>query len=391
MFPFLLGGKRTATDIYEWAGVTDGALFRTGKNNGFSGSNDGQLGDGTNTDRSSPVQIGSLTTWAALVGVKWRTWIALKSDGTIWGSGDNNWGQLGKGNTTDYSSPVQIGSSTDWRVLAKGMHNYTNLIINSSGELWAVGKNGNGECGDGTTTDRHTLVQVGSDTDWQYLGNGQGRAWGVKTTGKLYGWGHNGYGQLGVSSDTTNRSSPSQVGALTNWGKITAGSRQFLNLKTDGTLWMVGRNHLGQLGQGNNTGDPGNVYGYTSSPVQVGSATNWTSIGSMDETAFMAINSSGQLWTWGDNSQGALGDGTTTNRSLMVQVGSLTNWAECATGTGSHAIKTDGTHWCWGKNDFGQLGLGNTTNISSPVQLGSSTSWKPFDTTQGHATFGIHL
>ena len=388
MFPFLLGGKRTVTDIYEWGSVTDGALFRTGKNNGFSGSNDGQLGDGTNTDRSSPVQIGSLTTWAALVGVKWRTWIALKSDGTIWGSGDNHEGQLGKGNTTDYSSPVQIGSSSDWRVLAPGMHNYTNFIINSSGELWAVGQGTHGRLGDGTTVSKSTLVQVGSDTDWQYLGNGQGKTWGVKSTGKLYAWGHNGYGQLGLGNDTNSRSSPSQIGALTNWGKITAGSRQFLNLKTDGTLWMVGRNNLGQCGQGSVTS--GNA-GYISSPVQVGSATNWASIGSMDETAFMAINTSGQLWTWGANAQGQLGDGTTTNRSSMVQVGSLTNWAACGTGTGSHAIKTDGTHWCWGKNDFGQLGLGNATNTSSPAQLGSGTSWKPFDNKQGHATFGISL
>ena len=256
-------------------------------------------------------------------------------------------------------------------------------MINSSGELWSVGKGTEGQLGDGTTASKSSPVQVGSDTDWEFICSGQGRHAGVKTTGKLYVWGQEGNGYLGLGTTYTDRSAPTQVGLLTDWSKITAGSRQVLALKTDGSLWNFGRNNVGQLGDGGTANK--------SSPVQLGAKTDWVDIGSMDERSFMAINSSGKLYTWGYNTQGQLGHGNTTANSSPIQVGSLTDWATCGTGTGSHATKSDGTHWSWGKNDFGQLGLGDTVNRSSPVQVGSSVQWKPFDKVTGHSTLGIIL
>ena len=134
------------------------------------------------------------------------------------------------------------------------------------------------------------------------------------------------------------------------------------------TLFSWGQNSDGQLGLGDIT--------QRSSPNQVGSLTNWANIGA---TYFSvgAVKTDGTLWTWGSNNQGALGLGNTTNYSSPKQVGALTAWYKVATGSRRcmFATKTDGTLWSWGKNDNGQLGLGNLTNYSSPKQVGSLYGW----------------
>ena len=131
----------------------------------------------------------------------------------------------------------------------------------------------------------------------------------------LYTWGQNNYGQLGLGN-TTNYSSPKQVGSLTNWTML-AGSEDFsAAIKTDGTLWTWGRNNLGQLGLGNRT--------YYSSPKQVGALTNWSTIAPQLGGA-MAIKS-GALWVWGQNGSGQLGLGDITTRSSPTQLGTATTW-----------------------------------------------------------------
>jgi len=127
---------------------------------------------------------------------------------------------------------------------------------------------------------------------------------------------------------------------------------------------------VGQLGLGDTT----NI----SSPVQVGTLTNWKQVSAGSGYTF-CIKTDGTLWTWGFNNYGQLGLGNTTNRSSPVQVGSLTNWKQVSQGTNaSHtgAVKTDGTLWTWGFNNLGQLGLGDSNNRSSPVQVGSLTNFK---------------
>ena len=175
--------------------------------------------------------------------------------------------------------------------------------------------------------------------------------------GALWAWGANSNGALGDGT-TTGRSSPVQIGALTNWIKRAAGYYWNISAKIDGTLWAAGGNYSGVLGQGNTTN--------YSSPVQIGTLTDWTAEIGAGRVHFMGVKSDGSLWAIGNNSQGQLGDGSTTARSSPVQVGALTNWSKVACGE-SHtfAIKTDGTLWSWGKNGNGQLGKGNTTNTCS--------------------------
>ena len=187
-----------------------------------------------------------------------------------------------------------------------------------------------------------------------------------RTDGTLWVTGNNNKGQLGLG-DINLRSSPVQVGSLTNWKAISSFQNpSTIAIKTDGTLWTWGSNGAGELGLGDVL--------HRSSPVQVGSLTNWMEISSYNS---FAIKSDNTLWVWGDNSFGRLGDGTIVSKSSPVQVGNLTNWSKVnGNGYSTYSVKTDGTLWAWGLNQSGNLGLGDVTHRSSPVQVGSLTNWK---------------
>jgi alpha-tubulin suppressor-like RCC1 family protein len=142
-------------------------------------------------------------------------------------------------------------------------------------------------------------------------------------------------------------------------------------IKTDGTLWAWGWNRKGQLGIN------GNVDGFTgqSSPVQVGALTTWAQVSAGSEHT-AAVKTDGTIWSWGYNGNAELGDNTTISRSSPVQIGSLTNWAQVSAGSyHTTSVKTDGTFWAWGSNPNGQLGDGTVAAKSSPVQVGALTSW----------------
>ena len=207
---------------------------------------------------------------------------------------------------------------------------------------------------------------------WSLSGQANAKALGtwptqpLPTFGGLYSWGLNSSGQLGLG-DTANRSSPNQVGALTTWLNVSAGSSSSFAVKTDGTMWSWGNGSQGGLGLGNLTS--------YSSPKQVGALTAWLSV--TGRYAVLATKTDGTLWSWGSNGSGQLGLGNTVDRSSPVQVGALTTWQYVSTSSGGHTVanKTDGTLWAWGRNQAGQLGLNNTTYYSSPKQVGALTSW----------------
>ena len=331
------------------------------------GANDwGQLGQNNTTYRSSPVQVGLLTNWIQIAAGK-NASVSVKSDGTLWSWGFNQFGQLGQNSTTNRSSPVQVGALSAWREVAYA--NYFAFAITTSGTLWAWGANG-GELGLNDVVYRSSPVQVGALSNWLQISSGKQFSVAVKTDGTLWTWGRNNYGQLGQNIATgTNRSSPVQVGSLTNWSQVAAGSYHALAIKTDGTLWTWGNNGNGQLGLGDGYG------ANRSSPVQVGTLTNWATVAG-GTVHSIATKTDGTLWTWGQNGSGRLGQNNTIYRSSPVQVGALTNWSSVSAGSEfSSAVKTDGTLWTWGRNNNGQLGQNDTINRSSPVQVGALTTW----------------
>ena len=123
-----------------------------------------QLGDGTTTNRYAPTQIGTATTWKTISAGDDHT-VATRSDGTLWAWGDNGFGQLGDGTTTDRLTPTQIGTATNWKTITAGRFHDT-AATRSDGTLWAWGDNAYGQLGDGTTTDRTSPTQIGAATTW---------------------------------------------------------------------------------------------------------------------------------------------------------------------------------------------------------------------------------
>jgi len=340
-------------DVFTIA-IADGTFWTWGQNNY------GQLGLGDTTDRISPTQIRTDMDWS-LVSAGGQYTTAIKTDGTLWAWGRNNYGQLGLGDTTDRTSPTQIGTDTDWSLVSAGY--YHAMAIKTDGTLWAWGNNGNGRLGIGDITDRNTPTQVGADADWSSVSAGGLHTIAVKTNGTLWAWGYGAYGQLGLG-DETDKYNPTQIGTDTDWSSVAGGVYHTIAIKTDGTLWAWGANGGGQLGLGDIINR--NI------PTQVGTDTNWflVSVGVGSGHTTTAIKTDGTLWAWGQNNYGQLGLGDTTDRHSPTQVGTDTNWSFVSVG-GYHiaAIKTNGTLWVCGKNNYGQLGLGDTTDRHSPTQV----------------------
>lgn len=350
-------------------------LFTWGRNNS------GALAQGNTTNRSSPIQVGALLTWTALSGGsstydgEWA--LFLKNDGTAWACGADTCGQLGLGITgVSYSSLVQIGAATDWDQLSTGYSSGSGVIPPNSyggmsagiraGKLYTWGRNRVGEMGVGDVIKRSSPVQVGAATDWSVVVAGATML-ALKTGGTLWAWGLNTYGELGLG-DVAHRSSPVQVGAATDWAYIATNPYSSFAIKSTGTLWAWGNNVYGELGLGDVTS--------RSSPVQVGSDTDWAKVCCGRKGHTLAVKTDGALWAWGYNNAGELGLGDRTDRSSPVQVGSDTNWSAVFAGLQiSLALKTNGTLWSWGSGADGALGQGNNTYYSSPAQVGSGTNW----------------
>jgi alpha-tubulin suppressor-like RCC1 family protein len=197
----------------------------------------------------------------------------------------------------------------------------------------------------------------------------------LKGDGIVYTWGRNSNGQCGVNH-TFPVFSPNSLNVSGDYytfsdAKISCGVEHMVVAKANGTIWAWGRNDSGQLGDGTTTD--------RSVPVEIisGGINTWKrAVAGTSHT--MAIKNDGTLWGWGNNSFGQLGDITTTSTSSPVQDMSLsTNWRQVICGFNfSSGLKTDGTIWSWGDNSLGQLGIGDTTSKSSAVQIsGGGSNW----------------
>jgi len=333
----------------------------------------GQLGDNTTSNRRTPVTtLAGGSNWKQVSGGG-NYIAAIKTDGTLWTWGRNNQGQLGDNTTTNRSTPVTtFAGGSNWKQVGGGSFHTT--AIKTDGTLWTWGFNYYGQLGDNTTTNRSTPVTTfAGGSNWkQVSGSFQGNITAaIKTDGTLWTWGRNNQGQLGDNT-TTNRSTPvTTFAGGSNWKQVSCGGYFISAIKTDGTLWTWGFNSSGQLGDNTTT--------TRSTPVTTfAGGSNWKQVsGASSHTA--AIKTDGTLWIWGAGTTGRLGNNTTTTSSTPVTTfAGGTNWKQVFAGVNNTvAIKTDGTLWTWGSNSYGQVGTNNTTTSSIPVTtFAGGTNWK---------------
>ena len=342
-------------------------------------NNYGQSGDNTTIERSSPVQVSALTTWTFPNGATGAGggMFAINESNELWAWGNNNHGQLGQGSagTPDrYSSPVQVGSGTDWSVVSNS-YGESVMAIKTDGTMWGWGNGQYGSLAQGSAAKDSfsSPIQIPGTTWRNVCGSVSGSFhWlATKTDGTMWGWGYNDSGSLGNNENTNYKSSPVQVPG-TDWAegqnKLAAAMQTSAAIRTDGTLWTFGRNDFGMLGQ--NAGTPA----MRSSPIQI-PGTTWDSVAGHNH-AFLARKTDGTIWAWGRNHYGELGQNSVVDYSSPVQIPG-TDWMSIEThgayNAGFFMIKTDNTLWAMGRSDQGGLGINeNNGHRSSPVQIPGS-------------------
>jgi alpha-tubulin suppressor-like RCC1 family protein len=359
------GGRHTA------AIKADGTLWTWGLNAS------GQLGNNTSTARSTPVttRVGG-TDWKQVAGGRSHT-AAIKTDGTLWTWGLNSYGQLGINTSTARSVPVTtFAGGTNWKQVSGGYRN--TAAIKTDGTLWTWGFNYYGAIGDNTSaanTARTTPVTTfAGGTNWKQVACGGYHIVAIKTDGTLWTWGLGTSGQLGDNTSTDRSTPVTTFAGGTNWKQVSCGGYHTAAIKTDGTLWTWGRNTAGQLGD--------DTIISRSTPVTTfAGGTNWKQVScGYEYTA--ALNDDGTnkvFYLWGNNTFGQLGTNwLSQNNQILQTFAGGTNWKQVA-GGGAHtaAVKTDGTLWTWGLNTDGQLGDNTSTARSTPVTtFAGGTNWK---------------
>ncbi|MGY1621105.1 protein kinase [Geodermatophilus sp. SYSU D00965] len=319
--PVELAGLSDVTDVDAgvWHSV---ALLREGTVRIWGDNQFGELGDGTTNRLLTPTVVPDLTGVAAIaVGgfygtdgrfdeVGYAHTLALLANGTVLAWGSNNDGQLGDGTTTDRPAPAAVpGLAAVTAIAAGGTHS---LALLADGTVWAWGDSGlRGPTGDGTPRTALTVpVQIPRLGDVAAIAAGNFHSLALLMDGTVRAWGWNDDGQLGDGT-TADRPSPVTVSGLTDIAAIAAGDRFSLALRSNGRVTTWGANERGQLGDG--TFDDHSV------PVDVRNLTG-VAAASTSTQHTLALLTDGTVMAWGWNADGQLGDGTTDDQPAPVRV-----------------------------------------------------------------------
>jgi YD repeat-containing protein len=357
--------------------TSDGLCYAWGRHSS------GQLGNGYSTYRSNAVALymsGDLSgKRTSAISAGWSHGLALTPEGGVYAWGSNSQGQLGNGAFSAPSIPIPVDTGSEVVVSVAGGSSHS-LALTQDGKVYSWGDNSNGQLGDGTYTQSTSPVvvnlndQLSEESIIAIQASGESSL-ALSSDGRVYAWGYNYYGQLGDGT-TTRKSTPVAVdtsGVLNGQTvvAIAAGVNHCLAISSEGKVFAWGSNSHGQLGDGTTT--------QRNLPVAVnmsGALLGKTVIAiAAGERYSLAITSEGKAYSWGWNASGQLGDGTTTQRTLPVAVnigGVLSGKTITAIAVGHQhclALTTDGKAYSWGANSNGQLGDGSTSVRSTPVQV----------------------
>ena len=319
-------------------------------------NSNGQLGDGTTTQRNSPVPLTTLSSMEAVSSGGTHS-LALRNNGTVWGWGNNANGQLGDGTIVQEAAPEQLATLSGMIAVSAGASH--SIALKNDGTVWVWGNNANGQLGDGTTTQDNSPEQLTTLTGIVAISAGANHSLALKSDGTVWAWGLNSSGQLGDGT-TTQRTSPVKLTGISNVVAISAGTSHSLALDIAGNVWAWGDNSYGEIGDGTTA--------QRNSPVEITTLSALTAIKASNLFS-LALSSTGAVYGWGDNSYSQLGNNTTTEENTPVQTSVLTNAVAISAGTAHGAALAAGGIWTWGNNSYGQLGNGTSTSSLVPIEI----------------------
>lgn len=356
--------SRVSKDIVSYSAGADHAAAVDNDGRLYTwGSNDrGQLGLGDTSSRSKPTQV-KFSNYAVQVWCGNKVTFVLTDNNDIYAFGDNS------GNMLGIDSRKSTISKPEW---AEDLSGYGRIEIYPSdgfclalldGDIYGWGRNSSSKMLELPKTVNSPTQIDGAPSGVTKLAVGSNHVLALDNGGTVWVWGANGSGQLGVDISTT-VSEPEQLSIVNrkdevvadSFSDIAAAENHSMALDTDGKLWVFGTNGSGQLGT-----DSGRVR----TPTQTASRVEYIFAG---KTA-CAVISGGELMLSGDNKGGALGDGTTKNRSEFSKVtGKDTDFVSIGDGFGGF-INYDMELWCWGNNNSGQVGTGASAASASPKSV----------------------
>lgn len=337
---------------HSLAVAENGSLWAWGRNDY------GQLGLGDTSPREIPTIVG--TGYQAVAAGQHHS-VALKTDGKVLTFGRNNYGQLGNDSTSDSDIPVQIsedGWGADAKVVAVSAGSFHTTVLRENGNAWSFGRNDLGQLADGTAQNKLKPVPVSGDLPkLTQLVAGGDFSLGLGEDGSLWAWGHNNAGQLGDTTWVTRRNA---VLVGEGFRAVSAGGKHALALKSDQSLWSFGDNTFGQLGK--------ESIRKSSHPLKIGDGFSHIAAGA---THSMALRNNGSLWTFGNNEHGQLGANFAPSQNRPVLAGE--DFVAVSTGEGfTVGVREDRSLWAWGRNGLGQLGDESTTTRTAPVQIATN-------------------
>jgi alpha-tubulin suppressor-like RCC1 family protein len=323
----------------------------------------GQLGDGTNADSGTPMDVSGLDSGRVSVAVGGAHVCALSARGGVKCWGRNERGQLGSGGQGDQNAPVDVaGLPEEVVAVAAGKNHTCALTIRGGVKCW--GANESGQLGNGKTADSGKPVDVvGLAEGVRSISAGADHTCALGKDGGLKCWGSNTYGQLGDGT-LENHSEPVRVGGLdSDVNSVSAGGSHTCAIVSGAALKCWGWNAYGQLGDSTPTDRnlPADVKWLAGTAAFAAAGYDYT----------CAIMRAGNLRCWGNNEFGQLGDGTAAVHHTPIDVLGLEKRVIFLAGGPYHAcaVVSDGALKCWGNNLYGQLGHGLTANSGIPADV----------------------